>query len=387
MFITAIEIDFAGGRRGVTLHYNAGGALQWRRVFGERPDESEAPTGLAVDAAGNACVSGVLRDKNFQLIMTTVKYGPTGDELWAARFQESGFSGVSFGTFVQGTHVDGAGRVIVVGSIGDRRRDVVAVAYAPLASPDAPVVFRQPQDVVVPFGGLAQFSVVASNARRFQWRFNGQDLPGATNATLTISAADWTHEGYYAVRVEDATYCIVSTVARLTLNVPAPIIASQGFSDEGYFYCFAVVTPGLLLLGLSLAPSRSRAAVHTGVGDTSTAVALDADFMFTGDDETQILRLYSRRFNGPPLWQQDFTASLGLTDRDNTACCAKSISKPPRASATASTGWAATAIAATARRPAKCARTATASSPRTSSARAPMPVWFTWAATITSRAT
>jgi len=77
---------------------------------------------------------------------------------------------------------------------------------------------------------------------------------------------------------------------------------------------------GLLCLGLfafGLAPPPAPAAIHTGVGDTSTAVAIDDDFMFTADDETQIIRLYSRRFNGPPLWQQDFTANLGLTDRNN----------------------------------------------------------------------
>ncbi len=74
---------------------------------------------------------------------------------------------------------------------------------------------------------------------------------------------------------------------------------------------------GLLLL--DLAPSLPvSAAVHSGVDDTSTAVALDADYMFTADDETQVLRLYSRRFNSPALWQKDFTADLGLTDRDDT---------------------------------------------------------------------
>jgi len=45
-------------------------------------------------------------------------------------------------------------------------------------------------------------------------------------------------------------------------------------------------------------------------------VAVDADYMFVADDETQVLRLFSRRFDGPPLWQRDFTSSLGLTDLD-----------------------------------------------------------------------
>ena len=73
----------------------------------------------------------------------------------------------------------------------------------------------------------------------------------------------------------------------------------------------------LATLALVLASALSaRAPTHSGTGEASTAAALDQDFMFVGDDETQLLRLYFRRFDGGPLWQQDFTANLGLHDRD-----------------------------------------------------------------------
>ncbi|MBS1795988.1 MAG: carboxypeptidase regulatory-like domain-containing protein [Acidobacteria bacterium] len=53
---------------------------------------------------------------------------------------------------------------------------------------------------------------------------------------------------------------------------------------------------------------------HTGKSDASTAVAVDADYMFVADDEDQVLRLYARNNSGLPLAGFDFTGSLGLTD-------------------------------------------------------------------------
>jgi hypothetical protein len=70
----------------------------------------------------------------------------------------------------------------------------------------------------------------------------------------------------------------------------------------------------LFLLG-ALAP-WVRSATHDGTGESSTASAVDADFMFVGEDETQVLRLYFRRVDGGPLWQVDFSGQLGLTDLD-----------------------------------------------------------------------
>lgn len=51
-----------------------------------------------------------------------------------------------------------------------------------------------------------------------------------------------------------------------------------------------------------------------GAADASTAVALDAEYMFVADDEDQKLRLFRRGSSGPALSSFDFTTSLGLTD-------------------------------------------------------------------------
>jgi hypothetical protein len=62
------------------------------------------------------------------------------------------------------------------------------------------------------------------------------------------------------------------------------------------------------------ARERESTRYHAGASDASTAIALDEDWMLVGDDENQVLRLYSRRFSGPPVWQTNMTPFLGLTD-------------------------------------------------------------------------
>ncbi len=59
-------------------------------------------------------------------------------------------------------------------------------------------------------------------------------------------------------------------------------------------------------------PSVTR--FHIGRSDASTAVQMDADYMFVADDENQALRLYNRNQSGVSLNAFDYTTSLGLTD-------------------------------------------------------------------------
>ena len=67
-------------------------------------------------------------------------------------------------------------------------------------------------------------------------------------------------------------------------------------------------------VALALLGCDAAAAVHTLAANSSTAVALDDELMVVGDDEDQILRVYFRNKDGPPIYQKDFTPNLGLTD-------------------------------------------------------------------------
>src|ERR1700722_3785283 len=49
-----------------------------------------------------------------------------------------------------------------------------------------PAITLQPQDATDNLASAADFSVSATNAVRYQWRFNGTAIPAATNAVLAL---------------------------------------------------------------------------------------------------------------------------------------------------------------------------------------------------------
>ncbi|MCW5551687.1 MAG: immunoglobulin domain-containing protein [Verrucomicrobiae bacterium] len=93
-----------------------------------------------------------------------------------------------------------------------------------------PTITGQPSDQAVFIGSNATFSVSAMTTNpplRFQWQFNGVDLPDATNDALTIFNAQVVNTGGYSVVITDRSGFTNSSVAYLTLlNLP-PSISTQ----------------------------------------------------------------------------------------------------------------------------------------------------------------
>lgn len=76
-----------------------------------------------------------------------------------------------------------------------------------------------PQGRVVVVGESVGFSttVISSEPYTFQWRFNGQDLAGATNATLGLTNVNLGQAGLYTVRVSNVLGAVTSSEALLTV--------------------------------------------------------------------------------------------------------------------------------------------------------------------------
>jgi hypothetical protein len=76
-------------------------------------------------------------------------------------------------------------------------------AVVEIVPPDAPLVWHPLRDIGAPFGSATRIFVNATGARplSYQWQFNGQDLPQATNATLNLTPLRLFHEGTYSVRI------------------------------------------------------------------------------------------------------------------------------------------------------------------------------------------
>lgn len=118
-----------------------------------------------------------------------------------------------------------------------------------LTLPGPPVIRRPPQSLTALAGYAAQFSVAANGAQPllYQWRFNGADLPGATNQTLLFTPVATNNAGDYTVVVGNTLGATTSQVARLTVELVAPSILTQPIGRgafEGSSVSFSVIATG-----------------------------------------------------------------------------------------------------------------------------------------------
>jgi alpha-tubulin suppressor-like RCC1 family protein len=104
-----------------------------------------------------------------------------------------------------------------------------------LAGPSAPTIYPQNQTVHV--GLRANFTVLGGGVGRlrYQWRRDGNDIPGATNTLLTLTNTQPTDAGVYTVVVTDSNGSVVSDPALLTV-VAAPFIFRQPASQTNHLY-------------------------------------------------------------------------------------------------------------------------------------------------------
>ena len=90
---------------------------------------------------------------------------------------------------------------------------------------------------------------------------------------------------------------------------------------EGYSLITLIASDGKMYSQSSFpyaasADSRGGGRFHTTASDGSAAFAVDGDYMFVGDDENEVLRLYPRDQSGPPVNRFDMTPFLDLWDAD-----------------------------------------------------------------------
>ena len=106
----------------------------------------------------------------------------------------------------------------------------VRSASAMLAvGPSAPVFSVEPVDIVTCNGSSAVFHVVVQGSMPFvyQWRWNGADIPGATDETFSIQHVSNENLGFYDVVVTDRCGMSTSHTAQLSLGATGPAISEQ----------------------------------------------------------------------------------------------------------------------------------------------------------------
>jgi hypothetical protein len=96
-----------------------------------------------------------------------------------------------------------------------------------------PTILVQPTNVVLRPGATAVFSVnaVGNGLLRYQWRFNGLSVPGATNSSLSLTNIQLPQAGTYTVQIVDSVGPIESAPAVLVLLI-SPIITQPPLSQN-----------------------------------------------------------------------------------------------------------------------------------------------------------
>jgi len=84
---------------------------------------------------------------------------------------------------------------------------------------EPPVILTQPASQRLTVGSAANFGVVAGGTPqfRYQWRFNNDDITGATDSALDFTITE-TSGGLYSVRVTNAFGLVMSSDAELVVN-------------------------------------------------------------------------------------------------------------------------------------------------------------------------
>ncbi len=184
------------------------------------------------------------------------------------------------------------------------QEEVMAIYQADLTGKclRPPVISAQPKSQAVPLGEDVRFAVevLGTKPLRYQWRFNGQDIPAAFGSALVVEKVQPRDAGQYSVLVASTLGAIVSSNATLSL-LPAPGCTSilpglvswwpeenSGFDPIGGNHATPYLrvggyqfVPGKIGRALNLAQTnRFLDTVYAASNSPSLNVGSNADFSF-----------------------------------------------------------------------------------------------------------
>ena len=145
-------------------------------------------------------------------------------------------------------------------------------SLATLSFPIPPLVTVPPIDATVNLGQAVSFAVTATGDTplRYQWFFNEVILPGETNRTFAIARTKAIHAAGYRVVITNLYGATTSTVAMLTVNLPAnaprPVVTITSPA------AFTRVSSNMLSVAGTASASAGLDEVQVGVGTGTTTL-------------------------------------------------------------------------------------------------------------------
>jgi len=130
----------------------------------------------------------------------------------------------------------GSYSVTITNAFGSTNSDIAVLTVVPFSEP--PVITGEPQSQIVNEGENVAFTVEAMGdpPLKFQWRFNGAVIAGATDSTFSLFSVTTNQTGIYTVTVSNNGGSTNSLPAMLTVNAVAqqfPALSCVTYNMEG----------------------------------------------------------------------------------------------------------------------------------------------------------
>jgi len=231
----------------------------------------------------------------------TLSVGAVGNPAIRYQWQKDGvvISGATASIFrIPLTAVTDAGayRVLVTNSLGTATSPEATIVITN-PTPSASRFSAQPTSQTVTAGeSLTLSATVNGTGWRYQWLKNGMAIPGATNASLTISVVTEADAALYEVLVANATDTAKSERAVVTV-LPSPnevgrltnlsVRAFTGIGDRILIVGFTLAGPGgkpVLIRGIG--PSLAAFGVNGALTDPRLGVFVGSNEMASNDNWT-----------------------------------------------------------------------------------------------------
>jgi uncharacterized delta-60 repeat protein len=240
IFVTGSSEVTSGHSEYATIKYNSAGVQLWAQRYNWPGGDDDDGVAIALDPAGDAYVTGKSKGGGTGYDFATIKYSSAdGTQIWTNRFNSSGGAN----DYPVGVLVDSHYNAYVVGQSANI--DCIVIKYQ--SGIFAPGILSPPQSCRSAVGQSVTFSVMATGTDplRYQWVFDGNIIPGATNSVLNLTGINSTNAGHYAVRVSNSAGYVVSSPAALNILTVAyeqPVLSfdgSSGIAPAGFTFQYS----------------------------------------------------------------------------------------------------------------------------------------------------
>lgn len=126
-FVRGVTLTGATSYDYIVLKYNSSGMQQWMKTYNGTGSSSDSPSDLKIDASGNVYITGYSTGVGTGYDWLTIKYDPTGTQLWEKRFNGPGNST----DVANSLAVDASGNIYVTGFTGSNGtgNDITTIKY------------------------------------------------------------------------------------------------------------------------------------------------------------------------------------------------------------------------------------------------------------------